>query len=75
MLEEVRRDEGESMTLRLWHDCPGLCASTPLTFSWFIATAETLEPRIAPQLDGQVYVTGRSVYPMGYAMYELALWP
>ena len=65
MLTGIPRDEEGSLALSLWlSQCPsgsgvGLCVSTsPLSFTWSIATADSLEPRIAPQMNGVVTVFG-----------------
>ena len=72
MLSGVPRDEVGSLFLSLWlHQCPstsssggsvvGSCVSpSPLVFSWSIATSDSLEPRIAPQMDGAVRLAGES---------------
>ena len=58
MLEGVPSDEEESISLHLWRDCSGSCASAPLVFSWYIATTGSLEPQIAPRLSGVVHASG-----------------
>ena len=58
MMRNVPSDKEGPISLHLWRDCPGDCTSSPLAFSWFLSTTDTLEPRIAPQINGVLHMSG-----------------
>ena len=74
MLSGIPRDKEGSLSLSLWlHQCPSSSSSSsgnggrvvdscvsasPLLFSWSIATADSLEPHVAPQMNGVVHLAG-----------------
>ena len=62
MLTGIPREEMGSLSLGVWsRRCPSSGGScSPLSFSWSVATTESLEPRIAPRMDGLVYLSGES---------------
>ena len=69
MLSGIPRDDEGSLSLNLWlHQCHssgsvagGSCVSaSPLSFSWSVATTDSLEPRVAPQMNGVVHLAGES---------------
>ena len=62
MVTQIPGDQEEPILLQLWRECPDgaiTCATSPLTFTWFIATTDTLETRIAPQMTGLMRLSSK----------------